>query len=303
MRYVFILNPKAGKGDALKKILPKIEAYFKSRDDAYVTHIADSTEKAIEISGREASTGDRMRIFACGGDGTLSAVATGIIGHPNVELGIMPCGSGNDFIKCFGDQKHFLDVGMQIDAGTKRIDVIKCNDFYSVNICSMGMDAMVAAKMLSFKRFPFIAGSFAYQLAVIAIFLGKIGVELKITIDNGESISGAYLFALAANGQYYGGGYQGAPEAVPDDGLLDFVLVKITPRLRIFKLLSIYKAGKHKGLDIVTMLRGKKMEVSSPSMTVVNIDGEVIPAQQIVFEVIPSVIDFIIPKPVIKEDS
>ena len=179
------------------------------------------------------------------------------------------------------------------------VDAIRCGQALSLNLCSMGMDADVADKMRKYKGFPLVSGSLAYELAIVDVFCHRIGKHLQVEMDTPEGTvrrEGRYFFALAASGQYYGGGYRGAPDAVPDDGLLDFVLIKAMPRIRIPGFLKRYKRGLHVGMDICEVFRGTAMRVTSREEAAVNLDGECFRARETAFAVEPGRIPFVLPQ-------
>ncbi len=294
MKYVFIINPIAGKGNG-QSIIPDIERYFDNKDD-YKIYITEHDGQATEIAKKEAESGEEMRIFACGGEGTAFEVVNGIVGCSNVEFGIIPCGSANDFLKSFTDKDKFFDIAAQINGDAKPIDLIKADEFYCINCCSVGMDAIVADGMRSFKRLPFVSGNMAYKLSLIKTFLGKIGLKLRIAIDGEWRDNRDYLFAVCANGPIYGGSFKAAPKATPFDAVLDFVIIKPVSKLRIPALVKVYENGRHEGLDICEMGRCTSMEIESDSDMPVNLDGELIHRKKVRFSVAEKAMKFIIPK-------
>lgn len=238
-------------------------------------------------------------LVACGGDGTLMETAGGMAGGAEVRLACLPCGSANDFIRCFGTAEEFADLDALVHGRVRMVDAIRCGQALSLNLCSMGMDADVADKMRKYKGFPLVSGSLAYELAIVDVFCHRIGKHLQVEMDTPEGTvrrEGRYFFALAASGQYYGGGYRGAPDAVPDDGLLDFVLIKAMPRIRIPGFLKRYKRGLHVGMDICEVLRGTAMRVTSREEAAVNLDGECFRARETAFAVEPGRIPFVLPQ-------
>jgi len=300
MRYVFIFNPAAGKKDPYPIYYPVIKNCFDEQSLPFTCHITKYPKHAQELAKNEGEKGDAVRIYGVGGDGTLSEIAAGTIGMENVEIGIIPCGSGDDYLKTFGKKENFLSLTKQITAPSRVVDMIKSNGGVAINLCSIGMDAAVAYNMSKLKKLPLITGPMAYNLALVKVLLSKIGNELKITIDGTKKFSGNYLFAVAANGKYYGSGYCGAPEAIPDDGLLDFVLIH-TPRLRqVPTLVKLYKAGKHytaKEFDgILEHCRGKQMHVTAEKPAIGNFDGECRYITDVFFEIIPHAARFIVPE-------
>lgn len=306
MRHVFILNPVAGKSKMALELRGKIDAYFsKYPEMTYAIRLTDSVGSATRIAQEECAVGDAVRLYACGGDGTLQETANGIpTGSDHVELAVIPCGSGNDYVRLFGPKENFLDIRDVIEGTAVTVDAVDCGEMLSLNIAAIGMDAAVANKMQKYKNLPGINGSMAYNLAIGDVFFHPIGDEMTIEIDGEEGIirrSGAYLMTLAANGRYYGGGYMGAPKAIADDGLLDFTLVKSVPKLKIPFILGRYKSGSHDELDCVEHLRGYAMRVRSAKPTACTVDGECFTTDSIEFKIIPGAFRFVLPASIYKK--
>ncbi len=299
MRYIFIINPVAGKGKG-EDIIPKIDEYFNGSDN-YKIFVTQKQGHAQKIANAEALTGDELRIFACGGEGTCFEVINGIIGHSNVSFGTIPYGSANDFLKYFGGKKEFLDLPSLINGQTIDIDLIKANEFYCINSCSVGMDAIVADQMRLFKRIPGISGNTAYKLALVKTFLSKIGVRLKIKIDGKPFDEKDCLFAVCANGPIYGGGFKSAPHANPMDGNLDFAVIDKISKLKIPPLVKVYEKGQHEGLDCCTMGRCTSMEIESENPMPVNLDGELIHRNKVKFQIEKKALKFILPPKIAAE--
>lgn len=303
MRYVFIINPKAGSENYLGKIKGVIEEYFKDKENEYKIIETEYKGHAEEITRSEASLGDEVRIYGFGGDGTLLELTRGAANKENAEIGIFPVGSGNDYIKNYGDREAFMSFENQINGESIYVDGINTEGGAALNICSMGLDAKVAYHMVGFKNIPFVSGPLAYDLSVAKCLMGKIGEELKVTVktENGNiTMEGTYLFALAASGRYYGGGYMGAPLAKTNDGLLDFVLIKKPPLYKIPKLIGIYKSGQHPESEYIkeylTYVKGYEMEVESQKPAVCNYDGECDIKASEKFTLAKNMIRFILPK-------
>ena len=296
MRYVFYVNPIAGKGNTQNGIIDSIKGYFSERAENFKIHITRSAGDARDSAKREAETGDKIRMFACGGEGTVFEVLNGIVGHENVDLGVIPCGSANDFLKFFGSKKSFLDISDQVDGESVGMDLIKADDRYCLNGCSVGMDAVVARDMSIFKNWPLVSGSLAYTLAIVKTFLGKLGITADISVDGEKPQRKNCLFAVIANAPYYGGGYKGAPDAVPYDNKLNYTLVNNISKPKILKFLNLYKKGEHKTLDFCTLKSCTSMEFSSEKPIPVNLDGEIIETNHMRFELVKNAVKFIVPK-------
>ena len=298
MRYVFYINPVAGKGEAQKGIVEAINSYFADKEENFKIHITTSENDTLTSPRIEASTGDKIRMFACGGEGTVMAVLNSIAGFDNVELGVIPCGSANDFLKFIENREGFLNIEEQIKGEAVDMDLIKAGDKYCLNGCSVGMDAVVARDMSIFKNWPLVSGSLAYNLAIVKTFIGKLGITADISVDGEKPQRRDCLFVVIANAPYYGGGYKGAPDAVPYDNKLDFTLVDKISKLKILKFLGLYKRGEHKSLDCCTLKNCESMEFSSEKPIPVNLDGEIIEATHMKFELVKNAVKFVLPKSV-----
>lgn len=296
MKQVFFINPAAGKGKGPEILIPLIEKYFEGKDDEVKIIITEAVGDAKEKARVEAQTGEEANFYACGGDGTFFEVLNGAYGYPNVNLGVIPCGSGNDFLKFFSSRDPFIDVAAQAEGKAVPMDVIKVDDTYCINICSLGMDAVVADGMSRFKRLPLVSGGMAYKLSVVKTLLGKIGQRAKITVDGKELGVFDCLFAVCANGPVYGGGYISAPNANPMDGRLEWLIVEKISKLKILKFIKLYEAGKHEDLPICHHGHCNVMEIEAFSDEPINLDGEIIHKNKIRFELVRKGIKFILPK-------
>ncbi len=299
MKYLFFINPAAGKGIKQKRLLTEIEEYFKEKNLEYKIIVTRFSGDAEQIARKAALSGEELRIYACGGEGTCYEIINGIAGYDNVAFGIIPCGSANDFLKFFGNTEPFSDIDAQVNGIAQYIDLIKAGDRYCFNGCSVGMDAMVAQDMKIFKRIPLIKGSLAYKLAIAKNFLKvKIGVKLNVTVDDEYLGEQNCLFAVVANAPYYGGGYMGAPDAVPNDGELDFTIVNTISHLRVLKFLPFYEKGEFSHFDFCRLRRCKSMSFTSKTMVPVNLDGEITECDSLDFSIVHNGVKLILPSPI-----
>ena len=224
----------------------------------------------------------------------------GIVGFDNVNLGVIPCGSANDFLKFFGDSAPFSDIADQINGTAVPTDIIKANEYYCLNGCSVGMDAMVARDMSIFKGWRGVSGSMAYKFAVIKNFFGKLGVTIDLSVDGGEFRRENCLFAVIANAPYYGGGYKSAPDANPFDNMLNFTKVNTISKLKVPKFLSLYEKGLHAALGYCTLKPCHTMEFKANAPVPVNLDGEIIETENMKFSIIKNGVKFVLPASVFK---
>lgn len=295
MKHLFLINPNAGKGKAFETVMPKIKEATAERNMDYKVYVSKSSQDTHDYCKNIGESGEKTRIYACGGDGTIYDIVNAIYGYNNVEFAAVPLGSGNDFIRIFGTKEQFMDIGAQIDGTTIKIDAIKCGDRIAVNQCSMGFDAEVCSKQADFKKLPWLTGESAYTASLFYCLKSKTSNRFTITIDDGEPITDNFVFAFCGNSRFYGGGYQAAPYAVPDDGLLDFSIVRAMKIPRLVTQIGNYKKGRHFKWPETTYVRGKKMTVHSDTPASVNVDGECDLVTDSTFEIIPSAFSFVIP--------
>jgi diacylglycerol kinase (ATP) len=295
LHHAFIINPAAGKGRSLQMI-GSIKSRFKNFIHSFKIYITEAPGHATEIAKKIASTGEDVRIYSVGGDGTLNEVINGIEGFSNVELGIIPCGSGNDVARYLYPVIDPLKLIRVLPFATSTtIDLGRLNEKYFFNIASVGFDAEVVLNSRYFKRFPFITGSMSYILAVLVTLIKCKKYKLKITLDNNKPFEKEFLLTIFANGTYYGGGMLAAPSAKMDDGILDFYLVDSLPRWRILRFFPLFQKGKHESMKEVNISRGTKARIESKNPFPVNIDGEISLETCISVELLPKHIKVLIP--------
>ena len=143
MKHVFIVNPAAGKSDRTESYRKLIDAAFVPRGLQYELLVSQAPGDCRKLAQQAAASGEEVRLYACGGAGTLNEVVNGVIGCPNAAVTHYPGGSGNDSIKVFSDTAPFFDLECLLDADETRFDLIRCNDTYCANILSIG-DAVKA---------------------------------------------------------------------------------------------------------------------------------------------------------------
>lgn len=293
MKHLFILNPAAGKGKTLK-LIPAIEGYFSAFKGEYAIEITEYPGHATEIAARYSAKGE-IRIYSVGGDGTLNEVLNGMAGS-TAALGVIPAGSGNDFIKSV---QHDIDtddiLSRTIEGDARSIDMARVNGKYFVNISSLGFDAQVAHMTLHFKKLPLISGKVAYTMGILTTILQRKSNLLEIKTNDNVIKADALLVAIG-NGRYYGGGMMALPKADITDGLLDICLVNNVSMLKILRLFPLYMKGLHEKIKEVSFYKGRKLEIKSAEPIAINMDGEISVVSEAVFEIVPNALSFIFPK-------
>ncbi len=299
MKHIFVVNPQAGQGKnrALNYITPKIEEICAKYNLDYEIYPTKSKNDGLEFVRERSKSGEKLRFYACGGDGTLYDVVNGAFGYDNVEVAVVPLGSGNDFVRYFGTKEDFLVLDDQINGTPVELDVIKCGDEIAINQCSMGMDAEVCAMQGEIKKLPLVTGEGAYYLGCIYAIIKKFRNKFTVRVDDGEPLKLDALFCFIGNASYYGGGFRAAPLSSPNDGVLDFVLGESKcSRLKLATLLNKYKRGEHLDWDITRFKRGKKLTIHTETPAAVNVDGECQYVTDATFEIIEKAIKFVVPR-------
>lgn len=305
MKHLFILNPVAGTKDRTEMISRAVSKLGISDTELYTTVCAkDATRKVQETL---AAAKDHVRIYACGGDGTFNEVVTGIIrsGNKNCSVAVVPTGSGNDFIKALPQYtpSDFRDLRRAVNGEAMPIDVMLVTDsesgteYVSVNVASAGFDSDVADGMNKYRRV--LGGKGSYNMSVVECFLKYKTYKYTVLCDDTDVFGGEKdcMFALAANGNYYGGSYYAAPRAVINDGYMDFLCVHRVTRSYFLKLVNIYKKGEHleKAKSVVTYRRCKKLRLVCPDRIPFNVDGEIILMKDPEIKILEGAVNLILP--------
>lgn len=238
-----------------------------------------------------------MRLYACGGDGTLNEVVNGAVGFPNAAVTHFPCGSGNDAIKVFSETEPFFQLERLLDAEETRFDLIRCNDTYALNVLSIGLDARVGTEIARFKRLPLVTGKGAYILSLLANLMRGLSEHYVVTLESGETVDAEQTMICVCNGRWYGGAFNPVPEARPDDGLLDVLLVKKVGLLRVASVIGRYKNGGYAEFpDLIRHVQCRKLRIRSDKPSVVNVDGEAVYTDDAQIELIPKAMRFFYPR-------
>ena len=248
MEHIFIINPAAGSRDRTEEYSAEIRRVCAERGLACRIAVSPAPGGCRTLAREAAETGKEVRIYACGGDGTLNEVASGAAGFPNAAVSVLSCGSGNDFVKLFSEPKAFFDLERLLDAEETQFDMIRCNDDLALNICSVGLDARIGTDVARYKRLPLLQGFRAYAASTVVNVIRGIAEHYVIEI-NGERIDGDATMVCVCNGRYYGGGFNPIPEADPADGKLDVLVVRKVSRLQVAGVVGKYKDGRYKELS------------------------------------------------------
>jgi YegS/Rv2252/BmrU family lipid kinase len=253
-----IVNP-ASSGGGTKRAWPALAARLRDNFGPFACAFTTAPGDAKKIAG-EAATAGRKLIIACGGDGTISEVANGIIAAgSSAELGILPRGSGGDFRKTIDLPARFEDAARALARGRARaIDVGEITFInhqgnqekrYFINVASFGMGGEVVKRANSSNKT--FGGAMAYAYATLAATLSYQCPEVWLKIGDHASTRLRIANVSIANGRYFGGGMKIAPHAKIDDGLLDVIVIKENSLTQTIVNAPRLYAGTHLSLPYV----------------------------------------------------
>jgi len=304
MKYCFIINPRAGKGDFVAKLTQSISDTCTAASVEFDTFVSSSIEDTREYVKREGTlTGNRVAFIACGGDGTLCKTVLAVMSLPkenrkNCAVGVVPVGTGNDFVSNFVNKEKFFDVDAQLGGQTYEIDLLKCNDVYSINMINIGFDCHVVCKKEEIGRRKWLPKKFAYIFSLIITLIRKPGVKAKICVDDSDKEEKELLLTTFANGAFCGGGFNSNPTACLTDGQIDSIAVKNVGRLKFVSLVGDYKNGRHltdKFKKIITHFKCETIEMEFDGQTPVSVDGEIIRTDKLNISVERGALCFLLP--------
>ncbi len=218
--------------------------------------------EAAEIAQREAGNYDR--IIAAGGDGTVHEVVNGLMrAGGQTEFGVIPLGSGDDFAKLLKTGNSQFDVGRITSGSEVR---------YFANGMDIGFGAHGARNV---KRVPrLLTGFGAYLGALLLTMVRYPLLRVKIQLDDAPPFELETAMTAVMNGTTFGGSFRVCPDARPDDGLLDLLLVDAVGRLEILQLVPKILRGAHAGDPRLRLVRAKRVLIESEQPLLVEADGE-----------------------------
>jgi len=299
-RHYFVFNPAAGKRATRARLDAALAVLEPNSYTLYTTKGAGDAAAFVRAQC-EAAPGPK-RFYACGGDGTLGEVATGVMGFPEAEIGAWPCGSGNDYVKYFGGEERFLDLSRQMKAGSVPVDLMRVDGHCAINAVNLGLEAEAAVTMVHIRHHPLFNGKNGYILGAVSAVMQHMRTRCDVSADGLKLHSGQMLTLSLACGKFIGGGFMCAPRSENDDGLMELALVRPMSRLRLARLIGTYKKGEH--LDdprmrpLITYQRVKEALIESDTDIRLCLDGEILSGRRFKVELLPGAARFILPEAV-----
>lgn len=298
MKHLFLINPAAGKRGSTDALCRQIVDTFTALGLAYEIFLAAAPRDCEARARAAAESGEPVRLYACGGDGTLNEVVNGAAGYDNAAVTNVPKGTGNDFIKLFGPtyRSAFSDLAALAAGPQSAFDLMDCNGRLGIDVCCAGVDARIAADVHKYKSIPLLNGMAAYSLSLIVNVLFK-GLSRPTRILAGDTVlDGESTIICICNGRHYGGGFMPVGDAQPDDGILDMLVVPKVGRLTFFRLLGAYAKGRYREHpEVLAHFHGQSFAFSSPQELTAVVDGEVIHAKDFHVSLSPKKVWFFYP--------
>ena len=297
MKHLFIVNPVAGGHDATEDIRGLVRTAFLAREDAFEVYVTSAPHDATEKIRREAASCGELRVYACGGDGTFNECVSGAALLPNVAVCPFPTGTGNDFCRTFGpDAELFRNLDALLEGTVRPIDLISCNGSYSVNICSVGIDARIGTDVHKYSRLPIVGGAGGYIISAIVNACKGIATEMHVRCGDYDA-EDKFSLICACNGRFYGGGFNPSPMAKLDDGLLEIYIVKRVSLFTFARCIGKYASGHADDFpQLITHLRGTELRIDFQQENVINLDGEALRASTVEMKLLPKAVNLIVPK-------
>ena len=280
--FVLITNPISGSG---KAAAVAERASQRLTAEGYTGRLELTTQSgdANQIA-REAIENGSQWIIACGGDGTIHEVVNAIAEQPDIVLGVLPCGKGNDFAEALKIPTKPTDAIEVLLAGaTRQVDLGKIGDHYFDTIVTCGYDAEVSRRVTE-EGAPF-SGTASYVYTAITTLFRYQSPDVHLRGDFG-SYEGKILLTATGLTSSYGGGMKIVPEAIIDDGFFDVCIIKPVPRRTVLRLLFTLFWGGHAGHRAVRMHRTKSLTIETDPPILLYADGERICYTPVTVEII-----------------
>lgn len=269
-----IYNPSSGR-EIVKRRLPDILEYLEEAGYETSCHATRGEFDATQEAERAVARGFDL-IIAAGGDGTIYEVVNGMAEKPHrPALGIIPCGTSNDFARAIGIPKSINEACQIIAAGkTKKVDIGKINDRYFINIAGGGVLTNLTYEVPS--KLKTMIGQLAYYVKGMEKLPFIRPIHMRIETKDSVLVDEEIMLFLIANSHSVGGFDRLAPHADLSDGKLDCLILKKTSLPEFIRLATLAVKGEHvKDPNLLYFQTDYVKAISKGTDTVqLNLDGE-----------------------------
>jgi diacylglycerol kinase (ATP) len=292
-KWVFIINPISGNGSS-KAILPRLEEMIRKHNIDAELVFTERSGHASELSEKYYSAGFKY-IIGVGGDGTLNEIARPLINMKNITIGIIPAGTGNDFIQILGFPNRFEDADWDAFFKVKTIsmDVGNVNGKIFLNGMGLGFDAEVAAQNYT-KSGEVKESGFKYRyvwhiIKTLLFFKEKKMIAITSTSKNE---SDCFINTIAI-GRRFAGGFLLTPKALANDGLLDICMIKRLTLLQRFGILLKVPKGEHITDKKVHYYQTPGISLEFSEKVPFHVDGELFFSKMFDVKIVPEALNTI----------
>lgn len=294
MELCLIVNTKAGNGLPVTA-LNAVEKRFKERGVMYTVYNTEYQGHATDLAKQAAGSKRFDCIVSIGGDGTVREVALGLM-YSDAVMGIIPCGSGNDFVRPLGIPTDYLTAAdILVDGDTICIDAGKANDEVFFNVAGFGFDVDVLDNVELYK-YKMKNGRLAYIMGLLRAVLGLKSRDVSITLPDGRLIKRKALMVAAGNGTHIGSGMEIAPYADLRDGLLEISIIHDVTKLNAIYALPRFLNGKLFGTKYTTSLKVEEFTADCEPHSRIQVDGERMEGTPVTFKILPKALNIRVPK-------
>jgi diacylglycerol kinase (ATP) len=301
LKTVFLVNPASANGNTGRR-WPQIA---RAAHAAGLRGEAIFSERAGQLGelAREAADDGASLLVVVGGDGTVHEVVNGIAGRDGVELALIPRGTGWDFARTHAIPKRLGDALRIATDGTARQFDLGRADYQAkanqatawfANMASVGMSGAVAAKANATTKV--LGAKTSYLLALGVVFARWQNVHLRVKVD-AETRDALMEDTIVAVGRYLAGGMMITPDAEPDDGLFDVLLIGDVTKTELVRVMPKIYRGTHLPHPKGEVLRGRTVSIEADEPLPVQLDGEQPGTTPVRFEIVPAAIRLRVPSP------
>ena len=264
-------------------------------------HISGTPGQLGDLARDAAQAGAELLVVV-GGDGSVNEVVNGVAGVEGIEVAVIPRGTGWDFVRTFDiprDLDRAIEIALSGDVREIDLGLVTYRTWaglegraYFANVASAGISGAIARRANDSSKA--LGGKISYYWATLAVFVRWKTGELRVSVDD-EIRAGKMIDAVVANGRFLGGGMMMLPEAEPDDGQFDVLLIgDVTKRDLLLTLPKSYR-GKHLPHPQLEVLRGRVVTVDADEPLPIELDGEQPGTTPARFEIVPRALRLRVP--------
>jgi len=297
MKYIYIINGRADKVPKYKELFEQLKQCPHSYDIYTTLGEGDATRYVRVYCDLHPS--EEVCFVACGGDGIVNEVASGIVGFQDKQMAILFIGGSTaDFLECYPG-RDFRNVKAMLEGTTQSVDIIKVNDSYSINVCNFGFDSTVASRANDLIA-KGMEGHKAFRRGVAYALLTSRFNRIRVVVDGQPIKHRLLLLCTLSNGVQVGGEFRCAPNAKNDDGLIEVCYLRTMSLLRFLFTLNSYRKGEHLTHKFfkhkVIYRQAREVVVSSKDLIDISLDGEIIPGSIFNIKILPKAISLRLPQ-------